>query len=273
MGAAFDQAGQGAEADPGEGLHRAIVFAGEGGGMIDAQLRQALAEAVGIRQRHLHPVDARVIGHQRMQVIEVVGEQQAGEGHVGEWRLGGPVAHQAGQAGAGEIALAAGRQHQLGAAQDHRHMFAVAATQRLQVGAVTQVAADQLDRRARLMGPGPDLLRRRPLGETLAAAQQAQAVARIVEKHQVEGAEQPGLQVAGQADQAAVQREAVGDVAIQYELAVGAALVGQAQLVEPGGGFAFTAHGRALTGFRTAGCCRPYCDWPAPRGWPPGPAG
>lgn len=206
----------------------------EGGWVVDAKLRERLLDLGLLRQRQLHALDPRIVGHQRMQVVQVVGDQQADEGQLGEGGFAGPVADQAGEAGGLEVAGAIGRQELVGAAHKHRDGLGLATAQRAQVAAVAQIAADQLDRRARVMAHCGKLRRARPGLETLAAAQGRQPVARIEDEHQREALQQARVEVLDHADQAAIQHEAIGDIAVQDELAVGAAFVGELEGLGPG---------------------------------------
>ena len=103
-----------------------------------------------VGQRHAHARGLRGAGDQRLDVVEIVGDQQAGERQVGERRFAGPGAQQAGDAAVFE-ARAVGRHDVIHAAQDDgdvRRLLACA--ERAQVAEIAQVAVDPLHGRQRL---------------------------------------------------------------------------------------------------------------------------
>ena len=72
-----------------------------------------------VGQRHARAHGLRGAGDQRLDVVEIVGDQQAGERQVGERRVAGPGAQHAGDAAVLEP-RAVSRHDVIHAAQDHR---------------------------------------------------------------------------------------------------------------------------------------------------------
>ena len=125
------------------------------------RLLQRGASGSGTRVR---TVCARA-GDQRLDVIEVVGDQQAGERQVGERRIAGPGAQHARDAAVLEP-RAVGRHDVIHAAHDDRDVRCLfAAAERAQVAEVTKITVDPLARPAKARAsaagaPRPATLRR-----------------------------------------------------------------------------------------------------------------
>src|SRR5262249_32220905 len=92
-----------------------------------------------------------------------------------------------------------------------------------------------------------------PLADELAAAFDREPVAEIVREHDLEAGEQVVLEIAGEAHQARADRHAVVHVAVEDELAVSAAFVGDRQLGRPRGG--------------PLGCRHQLSAWPWTSAW------
>ena len=214
-----------------------------------SQLRQRLLDHGDIGQRHAHARDTRMGRDQRMQVIEIVGDQETRERQIGERRLGGPVAHQAGQAGGLELALTVGRQDLVGAAHDAGDVFGLVAAHRTQVRAKTQITRNQLDRSAGFARGGAEQLCARPLLEGLARSRHAQAIAGVVQEHQLEAGQKLRVEKSGQADETTAQGKAVGDIAVQHELTLRAAFIRQREFTSPLRRVAFERHRSTLLRF------------------------
>ena len=235
MRAAAHQALQGADADTGQRLRGLVIalFGVEGLWMVDAQLCERGLQGGGVGQRHTHARHPRVAGNHRVQIGQLVGKQEARERGLAEGWFAGPVAHQAGQAGDVEFSRSSRRQDLLGAADQHRDVLDVAATHCGEIVAKAHVAADDFHRQTRIARQRRHLLHRRPLGDTLGTAQDPQAIAGIIGEHDLEAAQQQRIDAADQADPTATQRKPVRHVAVENELPVRAALVGERQLPGP----------------------------------------
>ena len=169
-------------------------------GRLLAQDVERLLQRGGVGQRHARAHGLRRAGDQRLDVVEVVGDQQAGERQVGERRVAGPGAQHAGDAAVFEPG-AVGRHDVIDAAQDDRDVGRLlVAAERAQVAEVTQVAVDPLHGLQRLAHLLLEL-RALPLRDDFAAALDDEAVAEVVGQHHAEALEQRVFEEVREADQ------------------------------------------------------------------------
>ena len=180
VGAGPHQALQGADADAGQGAgDHAVVGPGEGARVIQPQLRQRLAQHGLVGQRHADARDARMESDLRVQVVEVVGDQNARERQIGERRFGRPVAKHACETAVFEAGPIGGHDV-IDTSQDDRDVFFHFAAERTQVAEIAQVAADPLQRGLRLARQRLQISAA-PFLDDLAAALRHQVVRRMAE--------------------------------------------------------------------------------------------
>jgi hypothetical protein len=211
----------------------AVIAGFERGGLVAPQQAQRRRQDCRGRQRHLDARRARIERDRRMQVIEVVGDQQADERQVAERRFAGPVAQQAGDAAELVAPAAGGGNDLVGAAQQAGNVRRLTLAQGAQVGDVAQIGTDQLDRRQRLAHIRVERALAAPFAQQLRAADDFEAIAQVEAEDHLEARQQLGLEEARQIDQRAVQRQPVVDIARQDELALRRALVSQGNFGGP----------------------------------------
>ncbi len=178
-----------------------------------------------------------------MQVVEIVGDDQADEGQVTERRFAGPVAQQA-RHPAQLIAPAAGRRQDIVGIAQHAgdmHRLLLLA-ERPQVSAVAQEAAHQLDRGEGLADRGIEALGAAPAFQQIAAARHPQPVAEVEAEDHLEAGQQLLLDEAAEIDQCTAHRQAVMDIAADDELALRRAFIGKSDLGSPGRGLGREGH-------------------------------
>ncbi len=124
---------------------------------------------------------------------------------------------------------AIGRQQLIGAPNDHRNLSAVVAPERAEIGEIAGVTADEADRAERLMRQAPHGCRY-PLCQALAAALDVQSVAEVIGENDIEAGEQLILDIPLDRDQSSGHWQAIMYIAVEDELAGGAALERDVQL-------------------------------------------
>jgi hypothetical protein len=206
---------------------------GDDSGMLDREQLQRIAQFVGRRQWHFDRRGARMIHEQRMQIVEILGDEERGQRVSRELIVRCPIAHEHGQRA--EVVVertGQGRSDEMRRLHEEADLIGIV-SESGQVGRVAKEARQPFGggaRRSRQLGT---LLVRRPLGDDLAPFLDAHPIAEVIAEDHVEAGQDHAREELVQIpERARIEQVTVVDVAVQQKLIRSMRLI---QRHEPGG--------------------------------------
>ena len=202
-------------------------------------------------QRQADTAGTGVADDERIQVVDVLRDQEARQRMSGEQGVRGPFPDEHGQGAELIVKGPLKRRCQQVGGLDEATDLDPCLPNTAEIGAVAEIVGQRSDGRTGLAGQFGVLLELRPLGEAFTALFDAYAIANVVAQYHIEARHEyveqeiferaePGLMAQG-------QQHTIVDVAVEYELAVGATLVEANDLIRPGRYWRCFAHGALIS--------------------------